>query len=170
MLRKVVGYLIISMLSLSSFAQETCSRVAIINYQEVLVDTNSTQKGEGLRYHLEKDEGAKKYLDEYQNGTKIRWQNAALGTLGTTMLIGGLLNKNDGLGKNSLAIGGVTLIVVNFLMAKTFERSNEKNLKRAIEEYNKRNLPRIYFGPEVEGQQSKDSEGYQFFLNKDWSF
>lgn len=170
LLRKVVGYLLIFLFPLSGFAQETCSRVAIINYQEVLVDTNSTQKGEGLRYHLEKDEGAKDYLDKYQDGTKIRWQNAALGTLGTTMLIGGLINKNEGLGKSSLAIGGVALIVVNFLMAKTYEKSNEKNLTRAIEEYNKRNLPRIYFGPEVEGQRTKDGEGHQFFLNKDWSF
>lgn len=170
LLRKFIGYLFIALLPFTSFAQETCSRVAIVNYQEVLVDTNSTQKGEGLRFHLEKDEVAKKYLDQYQDGTKTRWQNAALGTLGTTMLIGGLVNKNEGFTKNSLAIGGVALIVVNFLMAKTYERSNEKNLSRAIEEYNKRNLPRIYFGPEVENQRNSDGEGYKFFLNKEWSF
>ncbi|EQC47076.1 hypothetical protein M899_0169 [Bacteriovorax sp. BSW11_IV] len=169
-MRKFIGYLFIALLPFTSFAQETCSRVAIVNYQEVLVDTNSTQKGEGLRFHLEKDEVAKKYLDQYQDGTKTRWQNAALGTLGTTMLIGGLVNKNEGFTKNSLAIGGVALIVVNFLMAKTYERSNEKNLARAIEEYNKRNLPRIYFGPEVENQRNSDGEGYKFFLNKEWSF
>ena len=34
---------------------ETCSRTAIINYQKILVDINTTHKGEGLRYYLEKD-------------------------------------------------------------------------------------------------------------------
>jgi len=50
----------------SLFAVETCSRIAIINYQEVLVDSNASDKGEGLRYHLEKDPVAKEYLNTYQ--------------------------------------------------------------------------------------------------------
>ncbi|MDD0854567.1 hypothetical protein HBN50_15755 [Halobacteriovorax sp. GB3] len=157
-------------LSLTSFSQETCSRVAVINYQEVLVDTNSTQKGEGLRYHLEKDEVAMKYLNKYQEGTKTKWQNAALGTVGTSLLLTGLLSSSSNSTKKTLLIGGSAIILVNFLIAKTYERANEENLNRAIEEYNKRNLPRIYFGPDLDSSGESEKTGAKFFIDKSWSF
>lgn len=150
-------------------AVETCSRIAIINYQEVLVDTNSTEKGEGLRFHLEKDRTAKNYLEKYQEGTKIKWQNAILGTVGTTMMLGGILTNNNSERKQTLLIGGATFMLVNFLVAKTLEATNEQNLIKAIEEYNKRNLPKIYFNPD----QSSDGSlgpGVSFSVNKTWSF
>ncbi|HLW56607.1 MAG TPA: hypothetical protein VKY27_04425, partial [Bacteriovoracaceae bacterium] len=62
--------LILLLNSLSVFAAETCSRVAIINYQEVLVDVSSSNRGEGLRFYLEKDEVAKGLLDEYQENNR----------------------------------------------------------------------------------------------------
>lgn len=155
----------------SVYAVETCSRIAIINYQEVLVDTNSTEKGEGLRFHLEKDKTAKAYLEAYQEGTKIRLENAIMGTLGTTMILRGILSNDNSSDKQTMLIGGATLMVINFLVAKTLENSNEQNLRKAIEEYNKRNLPKIYFNPE----QSQDGSGgtgpgVSFMITKDWSF
>ena len=38
-----------------AITDEPCSRSARINYQDVLVDTSSTRKGEGIKFYLEKD-------------------------------------------------------------------------------------------------------------------
>ena len=152
-----------------SLAVETCSRIAVINYQEVLVDTNSTEKGEGLRYHLEKDPVAKSYLDKYQEGTQIHWENAVMGTLGTGLMIGGILAQDDSTSRSPMLIGGATIMIINFLVAKTFENSNEENLNKAIEEYNKRNLPKIYFNPGQSSRKDRDN-GVSFLLNKTWTF
>ena len=152
-----------------SYAVETCSRIAVINYQEVLVDTNSTEKGEGLRFHLEKDKTAKSYLDAYQKGTQIKWQNAVLGTAGTSMMLAGILTNNDSEQKQTLLIGGATFMILNFLVARTLEASNEQNLIKAIEEYNKRNLPKIYFNPDRETDGSL-GPGVSFSISKEWSF
>lgn len=130
-----------------SFSSDTCSRVAIINYQEVLVDTNSTQKGEGLRYYLEKDPVAKHCLDRYQGETKNRWVNATLGTIGTLLILTGILTNKSSTSTKSLIIGGSSIVAVNFLVAKTMDYKNEINLQQGIDEYNKRNIPRIYFNP-----------------------
>ena len=54
--------LILSLIS-SAWGAETCSRVASINYQEVLIDVSSNNRGEGLRYYLAKDQIAKELLD-----------------------------------------------------------------------------------------------------------
>ena len=150
-------------------AVETCSRVAIINYQEVLVDTSSNRKGEGLRFYLEKDKTANSYLDKYQEGTKIKLENALMGTVGTSMILGGILSNAQKTKKQSLLIGGATLMILNFLVAKTRETSNEKNLEKAVEEYNKRNIPKIYFNPEESSNRNLEP-GVSFFLQKSWSF
>ena len=164
--------IILIFFSYSLFSEETCSRVAVINYQEVLVDTNTTQKGEGLRYFLEKDEVAKNYLDLYQEGTDMRWQNAAMGTLGTGMIIGGIFTNSSSSNRQSLFLGGAVVMLVNFLVAKTLDQANEKNLIQAIDEYNKRNLPRIYFDPtEKNFNPDEIHQGSQaMILQKDWGF
>tara|TARA_R110000868_G_scaffold55424_11_gene172403 strand:- start:5966 stop:6463 length:498 start_codon:yes stop_codon:yes gene_type:complete len=151
-------------------ASQVCSRVALVNFQEILVDTSSTQKGEGLRFYLEKDNIAKSYLDEYQEGTKIRWQNAAIGTVGTGMIIGGLFASDGSDAKKSLLIGGAAMILVNFFVARTLEYNNEQNLSRAIEEYNKRNLPKILFYPDGLPAETGTSPGLGMAIFKDWSF
>lgn len=151
----------VAFFSSALLAADTCSRVAIINYQEVLVDTSSTQKGEGLRFHLEKDELAAKFLNEYQEGTEMRWQNALLGTLGTGLIITGLFTNSNSNNRKAFFISGGAFIAINFFVARTLEAANEKNLVRAIEEYNKRNLPRIYFSPDQDGE---------VFIEKRWSF
>lgn len=155
--------------SKSVSAAETCSRVAIINYQEVLVDSNAFEKGEGLRYHLEKDPVAKSYLDTYQKHSAIQWPNALLGTAGTGLLLFGFFTSNSHDRQIYLISGGAT-ILVNFLIAKTLEKYNEINLERAIMEYNKRNLPKIYFNPENNSQGNFSSPTFKIGLTKDWSF
>ena len=151
-------------------AFETCSRTAIINHQEVLVDTNSNQKGEGLRFYLEKDPKAEEYLNKYQNKNKIRWQNAVMGTAGTGMLLSGLLINSNSNTKQTLYVSGASLILVNFLVARTLEMANEQNLLKAIEEYNKRNLPRIYFNPGDGEVRDPSSQSPSFSIGKTWSF
>ncbi|MDO9183265.1 MAG: hypothetical protein Q7U04_12705 [Bacteriovorax sp.] len=150
-------------------AVETCSRTAIINYQEVLVDSNTSEKGEGLRYHLEKDPVAKTYLDTYQKQSVIGWPNALIGTAGTGLLLFGFFTSNSQ-DRQIYVIAGSATILVNFLIARTLEVANEVNLNRAIEEYNKRNLPKIYFNPENNLQGNSSFPGLKIGLAKDWSF
>lgn len=151
-------------------AVETCSRVAIINYQEILVDSNASEKGEGLRYHLEKDPVAKQYLDSYQNNSAIHWPNALLGTAGTGLLLLGFFTANSE-DRQTYLISGAATVLVNFLVARTLEVANEVNLNRAVEEYNKRNLPKIYFNPDTANPQGSTSfPGFKIGAAMDWSF
>ncbi len=140
-------YIIILFLIISSksFGAETCSRTAIINHQEVLVDINSTQKGEGIRYYLEKDAQAKVLLDKYQKGTKTNWVNITLGTAGSSMVIKSLISGYSNKSDKKLFAGGIILISINFILSILANNKNELYLRNAIDEYNKRNLPKIYF-------------------------
>jgi hypothetical protein len=160
--------LILIFSSLQAFAVETCSRIAIINYQEVLVDSNTSQKGEGLRYHLEKDPVAKQYLDTYQKNSGIHWPSAVLGTAGTGLLLYGFFNS-DSENRRLFIISGTATVLVNFLVSRTLEVANESNLNKAVEEYNKRNLPKIFFNPE--GTQSQmDFSHIKLGLVQQWTF
>ncbi len=134
------------------FAAETCSRVATINYQEVLVDVSSNNRGEGLRYYLEKDQVAKSLLNEYQENNMPSWKTAALSTLGTGMIIGGILRTGTGEGesftnRNVLLVGGLSMIVMSYLISRTNQYKNEYLLQKSVDEYNKRNTPKIYLTP-----------------------
>lgn len=164
-----VLFLITTLVHLSCLsATETCSRIATINYQEVLVDANSTDKGEGLRFHLEKDPLAKEYLNLYQKNSAVKWPTAVLGTTGTAVILMGFFSRNSA-DREIYLITGASLILVNFLIARTVEVNNETNLTRAIDEYNKRNLPKIYFNPEnPRGNFTFDH--VKVALLKDWSF
>lgn len=154
--------------SAPSLAIETCSRIAIINYQEVLVDSNTSEKGEGLRYHLEKDAVAKQYLDTYQKNSAIMWPSAVLGTAGTGLILFGFFNS-DSEDRRLYIISGAATIFVNFLVARTLEVTNESNLTRAVEEYNKRNLPKIFFNPEAT-QSQMDFSKIRVGLAQQWTF
>jgi hypothetical protein len=138
--------------SLSTHAAQTCSRIATINYQEVLVDVSSKKRGEGLRYYLEKDEVAKSLLNEYQKNNSPTWKRAALSTLGTAMMLGGLLRNSRGdegtfISKDFLLFGGATMVAISYLISKTNQYNNEYLLLKSVEEYNKRNTPKIFFAP-----------------------
>lgn len=153
----------------TSFASETCSRVATINYQEILVDPNTSQKGEGLRYYIEKDQIAKEFLDEYQRNTQITWKNALLGSLGTGFMISSLF-VDDNQNKKIYLISGATMVLLNFLVARTLEITNEQNLNKAVEEYNKRNLPKIFFNPQTSSDHQSQSINLALGLEKSWNF
>lgn len=160
-----------TLIFLASFpvsAIETCSRVAIINYQEVLIDSNSSDKGEGLRYHLEKDPVAKMHLDTYQKNSRVMWPTAIVGTAGTGLLLYGFFTS-DPEDRRIFLISGSATILVNFLIARTLEVSNESNLTKAIDEYNKRNLPKIFFNPdETQGQFNFSTS--KIGLAQQWTF
>jgi len=143
--------------------KEICSRVATINYQEVLIDLSNNQKAEGLRYYLEQDKVAKKYLDTYQKNSSSKWHNALLGSIGTLTLVFGITSPNKKTRRN-LFISGASIFAVNYLVAKTMQYTNEKNLYHAIEEYNKRNLPKIYLGT---GGTKEDSKVY---IEQSWKY
>jgi hypothetical protein len=141
----------------TAFAAQTCSRIAIVNYQEVLVDPSSNAKGEGLRFYLEKDAKATDLLVEYQTNNAPKWQTAALSTFGSTLILTGILrsdsDKRTGLtSRNSLMLTGGVFIALSYLISKTLQYKNEFILQRSIDEYNKRNLPRIYFSPFIDIQ------------------
>ena len=145
----LITYLLFSTVGWSA---ETCSRIASVNYQDVLVDVSSNKKGEGLRYYLEKDEVAKDLLNEYQENNKSTWQKAAMSTLGTGMILAGFMRTDSGgngslTGKNFLLFGGAALITISYLISKTNSHNNEYLLSKSIEEYNKRNTPKIFFSP-----------------------
>ena len=147
--------------------EEVCGRIAIINFQEVLVDSNSNQKGEGLRYYLEKDHQSKVFFDSYQKGNEQKWLSAALGTVSSLMILTGFLTRNNPTNRQALIVGGASLMTVNFLVAKTLDYVNKNNLTKSVDEYNKRNLPRIYFNTK---NYTQESDGLNIFLKKTWEF
>ncbi len=147
----MIKYLILLILSIQfTFAGENSSRIATVNYQQVLVDPSSSAKGEGLRFFLERDPLAKKYLDEYQNRSKPSIQSASLGTIGAVLLLSGFLNTNskdsgDVASRQNLLFGGVFFLGVSYLISRTIQYNNENLLNQAVDEYNKRNSPKIFF-------------------------
>ncbi len=148
---------------------ETCSRIAIINFQEVLVDSNATDKGEGLRYQLEKDPIAREYLNTYQKNSSIKLPSAILGTAGTGLLLLGFFSSKSP-SRQTYFVTGAATILVNFLVARTLEVTNEVNLTKAVEEYNKRNLPKIFFNTESNLQGNIVFPAFNVGFNKVWSF
>jgi hypothetical protein len=144
--------LILSIIAGNAFGAETCSRVATINYQEVLVDVSSNNRGEGLRYYLEKDAAAKSLLDDYQKNQNPTWKSAAASTMGTAMILFGALRTNSGenevlTSRNFLLLGGISMIAVSYAVTRTGQADNEAILDRSVQEYNKRNTPKIFFSP-----------------------
>jgi hypothetical protein len=146
---------------------ETCSRLATINYQDVLVDASSSNRGEGLRFYLSKDPVSKELLNQYQLNNRPTWKSAAASTFGTAMLLVGLLRNDSGedeafTNKNFLILGGMSLIGFSYLVSKTNQYRNEYLLLNAIEEYNKRNNPKIYFSPTIDGKGAGVGIGKEF--------
>lgn len=151
-----------------SFSDSTCSRIATINYQEVLVDSGTGKMGEGLRFYLEKDPESLALLDEYQKKSKPTPWTAGASTVGSIMILSGLLQTGDQSpfgDKNTLISGGAILVTLSYLMTKTVKLNNEKFLNLAIDQYNKRNSPRIYFSP---FRDNNGESGVGFGLQKEF--
>lgn len=162
---KTVIFIFAILLTAGAQAVEPCGRTAVVNYQEVLVDASSSNQGEGLRYYLQKDPLAKRLLDEYQENNRPRWQGAALSTFGTAMVIGSFMRSTDEgdalTGRNTLLYGGITMIAVSYLISRTQQHNNEELLQRSVEEYNKRNSPRIYFSADPSNSRTGYGVGVQ---------
>jgi hypothetical protein len=72
------------------------------------------------------------------------------------MILAGLLRTDEGdneplTNRKFLLMGGVAFIGVTYLVAKTNQYNNEYLLTKSVEEYNKRNTPRIFFSPTGDG-------------------
>ncbi len=135
-----------------SYSAEICSRIAKINFQEVLVDAGDGRKAEGLRFYLEKDPIAKNLLNEYQKINRPSIWSVATSTLGSVMILTGIFQtgESNASNKNNLIFAGAAIIGINYLINKTISQSSEKILNKAVEQYNKRNLPKIYFNPYID--------------------
>ena len=153
--------------SIAQSNPEICSRVALINYQEVLVDLSSSQKGEGLRYYLEKDNVSKKLLDKYQKEGQVNWKTTLLGSTGTLTVLSSLFLNTSKNTKKTLRFSGVFLLIINFLLANSYEENNEVFLREAVEEYNKRNLPKIEFPSLTKKEKCCNPN---IIIGKTWSF
>ncbi len=156
-MKKLIALLFILTITIGHCDSDTCSRIAVINYQEVLIDSSSSKPGDGLRFYLEKDPKAREFLDEYQELSKPSWKSSVISTTGTLMILSGLLSSGDSKiigSKNFMLLGGLSIITLNYLYSKTQQAKNELLLKRSVDEYNKRNLPKIYFSPFGDGDKS----------------
>jgi hypothetical protein len=165
-MKRYIAFIIL--FSTPLYATQICSRVALVNGQEVLVDTISTKKGEGLRYHLAKDEISMNYLDKYQAQQGINWRTSALGTAGSTLILAGFFTNSSSNNDQRLIVGGIALIMINFLVANTLNYTNEENFNRAIEEYNKRNIPKIVLKNIANDELKGDKPS--LMLEKSWGF
>ena len=149
-MRKHILILIILLIQSTAFSAETCSRIAVVNKQEVLVDPSSNSPGEGLKSFLEKDQEANQIFAEYQEGYRPSWKKSFLSTIGAASILTGLFVSNDNSGffnKSNLFITGGALILTGYFINLSFEYANEKKFTKAINEYNKRNEPKIYLLP-----------------------
>jgi hypothetical protein len=152
---KLTTFITLLFFSVNAFCADTCSRVAVINHQEILVDPSSSAKGEGLANYLEKDKVATSYFNEYRDGNALSLKSAAVSTLGTIMIIYGAFQNSENEDESSnllekketFIVGGATLIFLSYLFSTTYQFNNEKKLDTAVKEYNKRNNPKIYFSP-----------------------
>lgn len=150
---------------------ETCGRIAEVNYQNILVDTSSSLRGEGLRPYLNKDPKALEYLNTYQENSKPGLRSSLLGTLGVTFAILSFTTNNEHsapYNRKVLLTTGLSLILVNFIFNKAVQAQNEKNLQLSINEYNQRNSPKIYFGPALENENNSKPEGFELGVSKEF--
>ena len=159
----LLGYF--SFFNLEVNANETCSRIALIGKEKVLVDPNLTLKGNGLRPYLEKSPLSIKYLNEYQYTKKKQLGEAFIGTVGTGLILGGLISEASQKSKNNLIIAGISTWVFNLLFSKIANINNEKYLNKAIKEYNNKNSPRILLKRTLPSE-----DEYRIFLNKKWNY
>ena len=166
-MRLILGLFVLLVFLESGLAAKSCERAAIINHQEIPLEIISRRKGDGLRPYLEKDKEALRYLDLYQERNRIHPFNTLLGIVGPGFLLTGLVLESKAEQKKTFLTWGAVLVVTNFLVTKTIQGTSEFYLEKAVEEYNKRNSPKIdlnFHGSEL------PSKNFAFMIKKDWSF
>lgn len=145
-----------------------CGRTAEINGENIAIDASTTQKGEGLRFYLTKDPEAKKYFDEYTESNKPNWKRIGVSTFGMGLIIGGFLSSNDTdndfFKRDTLLVSGVTIVALSFVYAKTRQSEKEVILQKSINEYNKRNEPKILITP----QYRQDNDGWGIIMSREF--
>ena len=144
--------------------QGGCGRTVFIGHKEILLDTGSKQKGEGLRSYLAKDSKALHYLNLYQKGHATGPLNTFFAALAPSLFLAGFMVDSNSRQQKTLYTWGAVLILANFLISKTLQSANEGHLERAIEEYNKRQVPKIRYGG---GPLQKR---FSFIIKRSWNF
>ena len=167
-MRFFLGVCISTILLEGALAAKSCERVAIVNHQEIPLETMSGSRGEGLRPYLEKDKDALNYFDLYQERNRIHPFNTVLGIVGPGFLVTGLVLNSQSEQKKTFLTWGAVLVVTNFLVTKTIQGTSESYLEKAVEEYNKRHLPKIDLNFHAPNSFSKKS--LAFSIKKNWSF
>lgn len=136
------------------FAQDSCGRVATINYQDIFIDSSSTKKGEGLRNFLAQSPESLALLNEYQENTRPNYWIAGSSTAGFMLIILGLMStRKTGTyySKQSLMTTGVVVMALSLVTSQTLKRQNEDRLMESIEIYNSTGGPQIELPEEKSG-------------------
>ena len=166
-MRAIYGIFISLIFLESGLAAKSCGRTATINHQEIPLEIISGGKGDGLRSYLEKDKEAMRYFDLYQERNRIHPFNTLLGIVGPGFLLTGLALESRSEHKKTFLTWGSVLVVTNFLVTKTIQGTGELYLEKAVEEYNKRNSPKI----DLNFHAPKPSlKKFAFMIKKGWSF
>lgn len=145
---------------------QTCSRKAIYQNKEILIDGHTGAKGSGLVKILEKNPKALSHLNSYQNANDVQTFNLISGSVSTLSLLTGLLYTGDKNNKSNFLVFGGVVALINFLTTKTIHFYNERELTLAIEEFNKSSEHQIRSLDVPAQKQTKPS----LFINKNWSF
>ena len=148
-------------------SRRACERVGIVNHQEIPLETMSGSKGEGLRSYLEKDKEALHYFNLYQERNQIQPFNTVLGIVGPGLLLTGVILESGVKEKETFLTWGAVLVVTNFLVTRTIQGVGETYLEKAVEEYNKRNFPKIDLNFHTPDSSQKN---IALMIKKDWSF
>ena len=106
-------------------------------------------------------------FDEYQEKSKPTILGASASTLGSLLILSGLIktgeNENSA-NTNRFLLAGSALIATSYLISKTIQFQNEKILEKAVNEYNKRNDPKILITP----QYRQDNNGWGILMSREF--
>lgn len=151
------------------FAQDDKNgRTVQINGESIAIDASTTQKGEGIRYYLEKDPIALEYLNQYAQTNKPNWKRIAVSTFGVGLILGSIIASNETdnifLKRDTLLYSGLGIVALSFIFAKTKQGEQEIYLNQAIQEYNKRNKPEIIWSP----QYHPENKSFGIFIGREY--
>ncbi|MDH4467643.1 MAG: hypothetical protein QE271_06250 [Bacteriovoracaceae bacterium] len=151
--------------SLYSSAQDSCSRIATVNYQDIFIDSSSSKKGEGLRNYLSQNAESLSLLNTYQENTVPNYWISGASTAGLLMVILGMASSRDSgtyYSKQTLMSTGLVVIAVSLITSQALKAKNEDRLMKSIDIYNSNNDPKILLPQE----RSKPIFDFSFFTKE----